>query len=189
MLEPKTFRGQPGSNGSTQKPLSDVLRLKVVLLEVVPPVWRRVQVPANLTLRQLHAVLQCAMGWTDSEAHLFRVGAALYGRTSDASDPTKDSRWVTVGDASVGATSFRYDRVAGDRWEHEIRIEAVAKGNPNNQQPICLAGERACPPDDCGGPEDYVDRVTFLTPSLSLDRFDPEYFDLEAVNQALSWLR
>ena len=198
MLEPKTFRGQLGIHGP--EAVSSVVRLRIVLLEVIPPVWRRVQVPANLTLRRLHSVLQCAMGWPETESHLFRVGSALYGKPANAADPVKDSRWATVGDiVALGTTAFGYERGAMDRWEHEVRIEAVAEGNASNQRPVCLAGERACPPEDCGGPEDYVNRVADLERPAQRStgevgatlrpKFDPDRLDLEAVNRALSWLR
>ncbi len=179
---------------------TDLVRLKIVLLEVIPPVWRRVQVPANLTLRRLHSVLQCVMGWTGTEAHQFRVGETLYGKPSDASGSLKDSRWMTLGDviASSGATAFRYGLGPDGRWEHEVLIEDLAEGTPNNQRPVCLAGERACPPPDCGGPDEYVDRAAALTPFLPAAeafreardlKFDSEHFDIEAVNRALAWLR
>jgi hypothetical protein len=192
-METKDFRG-PG------EPPTDVVRLKIILLEVIPPVWRRVHVPANLTLRRLHSVLQCVMGWTGTEAHQFRVGETLYGKPSDASGSLKDSRWMTLGDvvAACGATAFRYGLGPDGRWEHEVLIEDLAEGNPNNQRPVCLAGERACPPPDCGGPDEYVDRVAAKTPFLPAAeafrgardlKFDPEHFDIEAVNRALAWLR
>jgi Plasmid pRiA4b ORF-3-like protein len=198
MLEPKRFRRPLGNHGP-QVP-SSVVRLRIVLLEVIPPVWRRVQVPANLTLRRLHSVLQCAMGWPETESHLFRVGPVLYGKPANAADPLKDSRWATVGDiVALGTPSFSYELGAMDRWEHEVRIEAVTEGNEGNQRPVCLAGERACPPEDCGGPEDYVNRVADLERPSPVSagqiagtlrpKFDPDRLDLEAVNRALSWLR
>src|SRR5262245_50061487 len=42
-------------------------------------VWRRLVVPASLTLRELHAALQTAMGWQDYHLYLFDVDGVLYG--------------------------------------------------------------------------------------------------------------
>ena len=42
--------------------VSDIYQIKVTLLGTKPPIWRRLQVPANLTLAQLHDLLQIAMG-------------------------------------------------------------------------------------------------------------------------------
>lgn len=49
----------------------DLFQLRVSLIDVEPPVWRRVQVPQDLTLPRLHAILQVVMGWTDSHLHQF----------------------------------------------------------------------------------------------------------------------
>lgn len=52
----------------------DMLRLRIELEDVEPPIWRAVQVPTDLTLDDLHTVIQVAMGWTDSHLHRFTVG-------------------------------------------------------------------------------------------------------------------
>ena len=51
-----------------------VLRLKVVLADTEPPIWRRIEVPADLTLKELHAVIQAAMGWENAHLYQFHVG-------------------------------------------------------------------------------------------------------------------
>jgi hypothetical protein len=51
-----------------------VLRLKVVLADTEPPIWRRIEVPADLTLKELHAVIQAAMGWENAHLYQFQVG-------------------------------------------------------------------------------------------------------------------
>ena len=164
-------------------PVSDVVRVKVVLIEIVPPIWRRLRVPVHLTLRRFHAVLQEAIGWKDLQPHRFRVGEIHFGMPSEPADALRDSRWVTIQDlVSAGTRSFTYEYGAGGGWAYDIRIEALEGGNPDNQRAICLGGERACPPEDSGGPDDYVDRV------LARAGFDPERFDLAEVNAALSGL-
>lgn len=42
-------------------------------MDVDPPVWRRLEVPGNAHLGWLHAVLQVAVGWTNSHLHLFAL--------------------------------------------------------------------------------------------------------------------
>ena len=54
-----------------------VLQLRVSLRDT--DVWRRLVAPASLTLRQLHAVLQTAMGWEDYHLHSFDIDGVLYG--------------------------------------------------------------------------------------------------------------
>jgi hypothetical protein len=201
MLEPKNFRHVYGPGGPTRaEPLSDVVRLRISLLEVIPPVWRRVQVPAGLTLRRLHSILQCAMGWPETEDHQFRITGALYGKPTDLTGPLRDSRWILLADViRRGTNSFGYALGADSAWEHEVRVEGTAPGSAENQKPVCLEGERACPPQGCAGPEAYVDRIegrrTSRRPGsrpiagFAGQEFDPERFDLDAVNRALAWLR
>src|SRR5437870_8475374 len=49
----------------------EVYAIKVTLLGTRPPVWRRILVPRDITLRNLHRTLQTVMGWTDSHLHQF----------------------------------------------------------------------------------------------------------------------
>lgn len=181
---PKTTRPPwPHSGPFREDPISDVVRIKVTVLEIIPPIWRRVQVPVHLTLRRLHTVLQETIGWKDVHPHRFCVGDICFGKPSDAAGRLRDSRWVSIEDLLYSGTkTFTYQYGSSGGWTHEVRIEARAEGNPENQRPICLGGERACPPEDSGGPDDYVDRV------LAHPGFDPEHFDLAEVNAALSGL-
>ena len=58
-----------------------VYRLKVTLQGSRPPIWRRMEVAADITFFQLHRVLQLVMGWTDSHLHQFRRGPTCYGQS------------------------------------------------------------------------------------------------------------
>jgi hypothetical protein len=187
MLEPKrTTRGRPGAEGTeVTRPPSDVIRLRVVLLDVVPPVWRRLEVPAQWTLRQLHSALECVLGESGGEIHRFRVGDRLYGMTSDRAKP-RDSRWVTLAEvASLGSGNFRYDIVGEETWRHDIRIELVEAGRPDNQRAVCLDGERAWPPETVFDDPGLRDGAHFLAPETA-DAYGG--FDIDAINLALSRL-
>ena len=140
--------------------------------------------PVQMTLRRFHTVLQEAIGWKDVQPHRFRVGKVHFGKPSDPADGLKDSRWVTIQDiVSAGMNVFTYQSGSGAGWTYEIRIEALEDGSLENQRSVCLDGRRACPPEDSGGPDDYVDRF------LRRPGFDPERFDLAEVNAALLGLR
>jgi hypothetical protein len=57
----------------------DIYQIKVTLLGFKPWIWRRLLVPADLTLAQLHDVLQAAMGWQDCHLHEFNIGGRQFG--------------------------------------------------------------------------------------------------------------
>ena len=124
-------------------PTPKSVALRIELLEVVPLVWRRVLVPDHWTLASLHRYLQWVMGWTDSHAHEFEVGAGLVapdwwireaGMDEDISR-YRDERRVSV--AAVvselgahGEFEYRYDM--GDGWQHRIVIESPPTSTPSN---------------------------------------------------------
>lgn len=44
----------------------------------------------------------------------------------------------------------------GDSWDHLIEVEDELRANAVTKHvPYCIAGERACPPEDCDGPSAY----------------------------------
>jgi pRiA4b ORF-3-like protein len=171
--------------------------IKVTLLDTDPPIWRRVLVPHDITLRQLHRIVQTVMGWTDSHIHQFVFKGQKY------SDPAYkletgiiDERKARLSDVifTVG-NRLLYEYDFGDGWRHELRLEKVL-AQDDSFRPVCVAGERACPPEDCGGPfgfaelseilgnpdhPEYVDRLEWLG-----GEFDPTYLDLARVNKRLT---
>jgi hypothetical protein len=192
MLVPTPPRQKPGSPEEPGAPALafSVVRLRVVLVELVPPVWRRLQVPSNFTLRRLHVVLQHVMGWKELPQHQFRVGTSLFGMPSENSGPLRDSRWVTLQDLlAQKATMFTYEYDAGTRWIHQVRIEGLHDGNSTEQRPICLAGAGACPPEDCGSPDAYVELLEAGRRRGKLVDLNPDAFDLDAINTTLASLR
>ncbi len=152
------------------------LRLRVTLLDVAPPVWREVLVPANLTFAQLHKVLQAAMGWQDCHLHEFDVGGQAIGPPAPqdffAGDrPILDERKIRLGDLLESRRKMRYWYDFGDDWWHEIVIRRGKIDEPCELR--LLGGEGACPPEDCGGPYGYADLLRALS-----DRKHPEHREL-----------
>jgi hypothetical protein len=125
------------------------VELTVTLRDVDPPVWRRLVVPERATLRDLDGVLQATMGWQGTHLSMFELDGRSYGDLEDADD-LGDPRRVRIG-ALADGTTFRWDYDFGDGWEHDVRVE----GRRTAEAPTCLAGARACPPEDCGGPHGY----------------------------------
>jgi hypothetical protein len=133
----------------------DIIQLKVRLLEISPMVWRRVLVPASISLRELHGVLQVAMGWESIHLYAFDIYAVQYG-----------SFELMMGSprAQLSQFAFRkndkffYTYDMGDGWLHEIRVEGVGAADPKKTYPVCTGGSGACPPEECGGPQGYLAR-------------------------------
>ncbi|HET8538843.1 MAG TPA: plasmid pRiA4b ORF-3 family protein [Anaeromyxobacter sp.] len=107
---------------------NQIYRLEVTLAEIEPPVWRRLRVPADMTLASLHDALQDAMGWTNSHLHCFEVAGRRIGMVGveEDSPELEDERLVRVGSVlpKKGARLlYRYDY--GDDWEHVVEVEDV----------------------------------------------------------------
>lgn len=185
-----------------QKPTATVFQFKITLLDAKPPIWRRIQVQ-DCTLDKFHEHIQTAMGWTNSHLHHFRVGEQLYG------DPAlrwenmdelgyEDSTTIMLSDiVPKGGKRFRflYEYDFGDSWNHEVLFEGHPKAEVGGKYPQCSEGQRACPPEDCGGVWGYVDFLDAICDEEHelheelLDwiggSFDPEAFDPVSATKAM----
>jgi hypothetical protein len=111
-------------------------------------------------LRNLHQILQLAMGWSDSHAHEFSIDRVAYGPRDEEEFPpdqeVRDEAKVTLADLTPNMQpSFFYIYDFGDDWVHEIVIEKVLPPGTGKPYPRLLGGQRACPPEDVGGPPGY----------------------------------
>ena len=132
-------------------------RLRVTMRAVEPKVERVIDVPASITLDELHGVLQVALGWTDSHLHQFRTETRTYTvpfEQWDDAETEVDERGVPL---SALPPSFVYEYDFGDGWEHDI--EVLGRGG---ETPGGVGGEGACPPEDCGGPPGYAELLQAL---------------------------
>jgi hypothetical protein len=143
-------------------------RVRVDLMYAKPPIWRRLDLPGDLTLAELHAVLQVAMGWQDGHLHRFGVGGdrrtrAHFLTTFDLSEGdegvVEDDVRLDQVVAAQGDRLF-YDYDFGDGWEHVLVVEDVLDDPP--PAPVCLKGKMACPPEDCGGLGGYEDLADWV---------------------------
>jgi hypothetical protein len=170
-----------------------VHQLKVTLADTQPPIWRRLHVPASMPLGDLHGVIQRAFGWTDSHLHEFHVGGRRYGvRDEEEFDPeVLDEERFTVGMVAPDQSRFQYEYDFGDEWTHEIRVENVFASDHDHRYPACVAGERACPPEDCGGPRGYAALIDPANPRHSDlmewygGPFAADRFDVRSVNRLI----
>ena len=176
--------------------------LKISLLEISPPIWRRLVVPSNITLPPLHKVLQVAMGWKNYHMHSFVVGETLYSDETmvemSMGMPVVNERGVLLSDIVQKTPHFVYEYDFGDGWQHGIEIEATTPNPENDRTVVCLDGGRAGPPEDSGGPWGYQRILDILKDPKHPDRadtkawlparFNPEAFDAGKVSKALKKL-
>lgn len=173
-----------------------VYQLKVTLRDIRPPIWRRIQVQSNTNLYRLHEILQVVMDWTNSHLHEFDIFGESYGDPEVLEGEVLDERSAILGRLITGEKEkFHYLYDFGDSWEHEIIVEKILPVEEGTRYPVCVAGKRACPPEDCGGAPGYGELLEILgDPSHPEheDRFDwlpgdfdSEKFDIESVNKKL----
>jgi hypothetical protein len=177
-----------------------IFQLKIQLREVRPPVWRRVLVPGEMTLADLHTVVQIAMGWTDSHLHEFDIDGARYGLPVPdwGLDEVADESRVKLFRVAREGSRLRYAYDFGDGWEHDVVVEKVLSLQPGTRYPCCIGGRRACPPEDVGGPWGYQDFLAAVADTEHDEHeqwiewvgggFDSDAFDIAAADKALDVL-
>lgn len=174
-------------------------QLKITMLEIDPPIWRRVQVPADYSLRELHDVLITVFGRLDYHLHQFEIRGVSYGEP-DPDYPTeppmrRDDRTKLRSVLTRLGATMRYEYDFGDCWEHEIILEGMFLAEEAVIYPRCIAGARAAPPEDCGGVPGYKELLEILEDpdheeyehmvQWTGGGFDPEACDLDDINWAL----
>lgn len=179
-----------------------IYQIRVALQEIQPSICRRIQVWEDITLAQLHTILQIVMDWEDYHLHEFTIGRRLYSVPDPDDDMYErkviDERQVRLCEVvpRVG-TQFLYLYDFGDSWHHDLLLEAVIMADVTLQYPRCVAGERRTPPEDVGGTpgyEDYLDALADPDHEKHENMlrwrgpFDPQSFSADEVNSRL-WKR
>lgn len=136
-----------------------VYQIKIVLRSISPLIWRRVLVRSDSSIADLHHILQIVMGWTDAHLHCFLIHGTEYGIAyMGGISFTDDSRKVLLANFQFRPRErFLYEYDFGDGWQHDIRIEQILPFDRKRTYPMCIAGKRAAPPEDCGGPCAYLE--------------------------------
>jgi Plasmid pRiA4b ORF-3-like protein len=178
------------------------IQLHISLKEHTPTIWRRLVVPGEVKLSKLHSMLQVAMGWEDYHLHLFRIGDISYGVADEFEDDEFDDideDSVLFSDVVQVPMQFSYQYDFGDNWQHEVIIETIESVPLVLKFAACIDGQRACPPEDCGGTGGFEDFLGAVTDPTHKDHvnyvqwvggpFDPEAFSVAATNAALQRVR
>ncbi|MFH1251576.1 MAG: plasmid pRiA4b ORF-3 family protein [bacterium] len=177
-----------------------VYQIKITLKDIDPPVWRRIIVPDSYSFWDLHCAIQDALGWWDYHLHEFRIPLKALGIVERIGLPFDDDfddepgpkpGWqLRISDylMEVGER-MEYEYDFGDCWRHEILLEGILLREKGQKYPQCIGGERACPPEDCGGVsgyynlleimadskhQEYKDTVCWLGEPFDLEHFNPE---------------
>lgn len=178
-----------------------VYQLKITLKDSHPPIWRRFQVRSDVTLARLHRIVQEVMGWLDGHLHQFIVGRIYYGvPSSEDISEVKDERKVRLDQVlSRPGRRMIYEYDFGDGWEHAIVLEKILQPEAGVRYPACIAGARACPPEDVGGTGGYAYFLEAIGNPNHQEHdeylewiggeFDPEAFDLDGINESLKHVR
>lgn len=182
---------------------AQVYQIKVTLCDSQPPIWRRIQVRSDTTLGRFHKILQCVMGWEDAHLHQFVIRGEQYG-TPDQDEEglrkTRDERKYKLSELVAGeGEELLYNYDFGDCWQHVLAVEKTLSPDEHARYPVCLAGERACPPEDVGGIPGYEDFLEAINDPKHPEHeeylewiggeFDPDAFDLDKVNRRLRALQ
>jgi hypothetical protein len=176
---------------ATPKPdaSSSIYRLKITLGGVDPPVWRRIEVE-DCPLEILHGVIQDAMGWSNFHLYEFRIDGVAYTNPVAVDEDNRSAAEMTLAQlAKKQCLQLDYLYDFSDQWRHRVEIEAVVAPEPGVHYPRCVEGQRACPPEDCGGAsryatllevlkdpdhEEYDDFADFIRDDFDLEAFDPQ---------------
>ena len=171
-----------------------IYQLKLTLSHVRPPVWRRVEVPADMSLYRLAAIIVTAMGWSGGHLHQYRIDGEYYGLPDqefaddfEIINERETSLKDIVEKQEISRFIFEYD--FGDGWDHGVEFEGAVAPEKGAQYPRCIKGARRCPPEDCGGPHGYADFLKAIRDPKHPEHesmrewiggdFNPEEFDLE----------
>jgi hypothetical protein len=184
-------------SGRTRSQPRIIYQLKITLADIKPPIWRRLEV-ADGTLLKLHDILQIGIGWDSCHSWAFEINGEQYGE--DPEGEMASPRKVKLGQiAQAGVKKFRYVYDFSAYWRHLIQVEGVRDADPKARYPKCVKGSRACPPEDCGGPRGYAALLNALQhPDHEQHEemwqwvggdFDPEAFDIDAINRELAMVR
>ena len=179
-----------------------VYHFEVTLEEVDPRIWREIQVPNDYSFGDLHVAIQDSMGWLDYHLNEFEInnpGTGDMQRIGIPDDemledqPTLAGWEMAISDyfsADNPSASYTYD--FGDNWRHIVTLKGIVERSPGRPYPQCVAGERACPPEDCGGPWNYEEFLEAIRDPGHEEHermlewvgegFHPEVFNAEGVH-------
>jgi hypothetical protein len=161
-----------------------------------------VSVPDNWLLGDLHPLFVLVMGWEGYHMHAFHFGGGFkqvqyssHEMMMEAGPEMHDEDSVLLSQViRRQGQVFSYEYDFGDGWLHEVKVEKILPYDPGMALPVCLAGARACPPEDCGSFPGYANVLRVLKQAKTpedrefrkwVGEYNPELFNPEAINRQL----
>ncbi len=181
--------------------MEDIIQLKITLKWSKPPIWRRVLVDNNISFHDLHYVIQGAMGWENAHLYGFDINNINIEYPMN-DDDFLFSRKITVLSTEAilkdylkkPKQKFQYEYDFGDGWIHNIVVEKFLPKEKGKFYPVCIAGKKNCPPEDCGGIGGFYYMLEALNDknhpehedwSSWIGDYDPDFFDIDLINEDL----
>jgi hypothetical protein len=171
-------------------PSGEIARLSVEIDDVTPRVVRCVEVPIDIRLDDLHFVLQIAIGWQNGHPFEFSIGDRIWGlRDRDVETERLPAEQATLADILARGSTFKYDYVLGEDWEHTVALLARSGAQAGVHYPHLVRAEGRCPPADIGGPIGYETYLRSIADPSSVNHadmldFDAPDFDPNVVDEA-----
>ena len=127
-----------------------IYQLRVFLEGISPLIWRRLLVPGDYTIADLHYILQIAFDWDNDHLHRFEIygkdyGIGYVGGMSFSDNPHQ----VQLNDFKFRkGEKFFYEYNFFESWKHLIRVEDILKLDLEKKYPICTGGKNLIPTED-----------------------------------------
>jgi hypothetical protein len=181
-------------------PSKRLYQFKITLLDTEPAIWRRIQTK-DCSVDKLHECIQTAMGWTNSHLHRFEIQGVVCGDPELLCDDpdsfvgtnSLETKVSDIVPQSGSRFQFSYEYDFGDRWRHDVLFEGCLPTDQGVRYPLCLEGERACPPEDVGGVGGYEEFLEVISDPAHPEQkgwmtwaggdFDQTRFDPKATTQ------
>ena len=134
---------------------NEICTMRIELVDSDPLIWRVLEVPTSMTLLALNEAIQIAIGWENSHLWEFAAGKRRYGPRFG--DDRGEASGADAGIARLrdllgrGIREVLYTYDFGNNWERRLSFSDIRQGETGRGYPCFVAGERAGPPEDCGG--------------------------------------
>lgn len=177
--------------------MTGIFQLKILLEGITPKIWRRFLVKDNISFHDLHNIIQLVMGWGNYHLYSFYIDKEEIG----VPDPhfrneLLNSKKIKLKDKLPLKQKFGYVYDFGDNWEHTLTVEKILDNEDVALAPVCLEGERAGPPEDCGSYPGYYELMKIKENKKHLEYkerivewlgedFDFEHFNIDEINKEL----